>query len=367
MRKNNIKYLSILILAFAIIGCGKKKEEKNEIIRPVVVLDLAKENMMQTDSFPGMVVAKNDTVLAFKVPGSIESINVVAGDYVKKGDIIAHLSTSDYNVNLKANKEKYLAAKAQYDNMLKQFKRAKTLHDGKAMSDKNFDIVEAQFKGSKAIYLANLEGFKNAQNKLDDTYLRAPYDGYISNKLLDEGSVVSAATPVVSIVSDGIKKVEINVAGKDLNKFREDLKYKFVVNNASYDLKLVKVGQNTDLLKLTYPVTLEFMDKLSSDKMVSGTTGEIEILENKNANKDIVVPLTSLFENDGTYVYVYKDGKAIAKKVELGKFCANGNIVITKGLDMNDIVITAGSHTIENGQKVKILPKASPTNVGDVL
>ena len=189
-KTNKLKFLAILGLSVLLIGCHEKKKEENGIVRPVKIMDLSEEHSNGVANFPGMVVAKDDTILAFKFPGTISKINVVAGDYVKKGQVIASLDTKDYEVNLKANKEKYLAAKASFENMKKQYKRAQVLHDGKAMSDKNFDIVTAQYKATSAICQANLEGYKNAKNKLKDTNIYAPYDGYIGKKLLDRKSVV---------------------------------------------------------------------------------------------------------------------------------------------------------------------------------
>lgn len=364
--KNSIKYLIIFALGIALVSCKDKNKNDNQIIRPVVVLDLNTQNQNGSSNYPGMVVAKNDTVLSFKVAGSIKSINVVAGDYVKKGQVIATLEQNDYNVNLNANKDKYLAAKAQYENMKKQYARAKILHDGHAMSDKNFDIVTAEYQGAKAIASANLQSYRNAKNKLQDTNITAPYNGYIGNKFLDKGSVVGPGTPVVSIVSKGIKRIEINVAGKDLGQFTKDKNYNFITDTQSYPLTLIKVGKQKDFLKLTYPVTLQFK---KSNKLLAGKTGEVIVespIQNKN---EIVIPIKALFDKDnkGSYVYLYKDGKAVAQKVTLGEFKNNGNIVITSGLKMTDKVITAGVHTISDGQKVKILPKPSATNVGDIL
>lgn len=365
MRKNRLKVMTIIVLGMLLLGC-KQKEFKEEIIRPVVVLDLAKEQQMHDINFPGIVVADNDTTLAFKIPGSISKINVLPGDFVKKGDIIATLDTSDYNVNLEANKKQYDAAKAGYENMAAQYKRAVILHDGKAMSDKNFDIVTAQYKASKATLKAAEQGVKNAMNRVEDTKLRAPYDGYIGKKIMDEGSVVTAAEPVVKIVSQEMPRVDINIAGKDIDTIQKAESFTFRTANKTYILKLAKVGKNTDLLKLTYPVTFDFIDSAAKD-LIIGTTGTVVAnIANEN-HKEITVPLTALFEKDGSNVYLYNDGVVKSQKVELGALKSNGNITITKGLNRTDKVIIAGVHTVTEGEKVKVIQQPSETNVGGVL
>lgn len=365
MINNKFKYLSVLLLGLALVGCGKS-EKKEEIIRPVMVLDLKTEGNINNIDFPGIVVANNDTILGFKVPGSISKLNVLAGDYVKKGDIIATLDKSDYMINLEANVKKYDAAKAAYDNMVQQYKRAVVLHNGQAMSDKNFDIVTAQYKASKATLSAAEQGVKNAKNRMEDTKLKAPFDGYIGKRILDEGTVVNAGTPVVSIISQGMPRVDINVAGKDIDKVKNGQNYTFKTNDKEYQLKLVKIGKNTDLLKLTYPATFEFVSKDAND-LVIGTTGSVSMELVDKTNNSIEVPLTALFEKDGSCVYLYKDGVVKSQKVKLGELKSGGNVTITEGLTKDDIVVIAGVNTVSEGEKVRILEKTSSTNVGGVL
>ena len=365
MRLNKMKYGILILLSLALLGC-EKKQSTEKIIRPVMVLDLSNQKKTYDIEFPGLIVANNDTILGFKVPGSISKINVLAGDKVKKGDIIATLDISDYTINLEANSQKYDAAKAEYTNKVQQYKRAVVLHDGKAMSDKNFDIITAQYKAAAAQYKAAEQAVKNANNKLDDTKLKAPFDGYIGKRILDEGTVVGPGTPVVSIVSEGKLRVDINVAAKDLDIIKNANSYTFAREGKQYKLKLITIGKNTDLLKLTYPVTFEFAEG-NVDDLIIGSSGNVKVNVTNNEYGDITVPLTALFDKNGSCVYLYKDGTAVPQKVELGNLKSEGQITIVKGLNRDDKVIIAGVHTISEGEKVKILQKPSPTNVGGVL
>lgn len=364
MKQNKMKYVIIMMLGMLLLGCGKK-EHKEEIIRPVAILDLGEQSSNYTMEFPGLVVADNDTILAFKIPGSISKINVLPGDPVKKGQIIATLDESDYKVNLEANTKQYDAAKAGYDNMVQQYKRAVILHDGKAMSDKNFDIVTAQYKASLATLKAAEQGVKNAKNRVEDTKLKAPFDGYIGKRILDEGSVVSAATPVVSVVSQGKPRVDINVAGKDIQNIEKAESFVFKANDKTFNLKLIKIGKNTDLLKLTYPVTFEFVDE--NPGLIVGSSGSVAVNIANPDNGEITVPISALFDKDGSCVYLYQDGTVKAQRVELGALKSGGNITIIKGLKKDDKVVVAGVNTVTEGEKVKVLEKPSSTNAGGVL
>lgn len=364
MRRNKIKYIAAICLGMALLGCNKEKQ-KEELVRPVKVINLKTDFNQNIINFPGIVVAQNDTALGFKVAGSIAKLHVQAGDVVKKGDVIAELDNSDYLIGLEANKKKYEAAKAGYDNMVQQYKRATILHNGQAMSDKNYDIVTAQYKAAKAQFKAAEQGVKIAKNKTNDTRLVAPFDGYIGKRIVDEGTVVNAGTPVVTIVSQALPRVDINIAGKDIENVKEGSSFVFKTKDKEYNLKLTTIGKNTDFLKLTYPVSFDFVNK--DENLIVGTTGDVIVEIPNGEDKAIEIPITALFEKNGSCVYIYKDGVVESRNVEIGELKTGGNVTITKGLTRDDIVVTAGTTTISEGQKVKILPKTNSTNVGGVL
>lgn len=358
------KYCLGLITVLLLAGC-KKENQIEEIIRPVKILDLSQQKTNYEISFPTIAIPYNETILAFKVAGPIEDIFVEQGDKVKKGQKLGILDKRDYLINLEVYKKKYEAAKAAADNMIAQYKRAKIMYDGKAMSAKNFDIIEAQYKASLATLKTAEEGVKNAENRLEDIYLKAPYDGYIGKRILDKGSVVNAGTPVLSIISKGKPKLSINVAGKDINNIKNASSYLAVIEEKEYELKLSDISKKTDLLKLTYPVTFEFTDDV--ENILVGTTGYIKVQLSKEVSDDIFIPLSSLFEKNGTKVYIYENGIVKSKDIEIGELYSNGNVKVIRGLSKDDKVITAGVNTISEGEKVKILEESSDTNIGGVL
>lgn len=362
MKLNNLGIL--LILGTIFIGC-QKDETTTEIIRPVKVLDLAKNTQGYTLTFPAITVPQQESALAFKVPGSIKSLEVEQGQEVKKGELIAKLDDSDYLINLESAKKQYDGAKANADNMIAQYKRAKIMYDGKAMSSKNFDIVTAQYKGALAMLKNAEQGVKNAQNKLKDSELRAPYSGYIGKKIVDKGSVVGAGTPVVTLTSKTEPKIVINIAGKDIEKIGGGIP-KFVYNGKEYPAKVVEIGKTPDMLKLTYPVTLLFDGKVG-EEILSGTTGDVKFSYATPVTTELLIPITALFEDNGSKVYIYDNGVVKTRAVVIGELYSGGNVSIKSGLNPNDKVITAGVHTISDGTKVKILPEPAPTNVGGVL
>ena len=234
------------------------------------------------------------------------------------------------------------------------------------MTKKNFDAVTAQKKAAVSLLKEAQQGVENAQNKLKDTELRAPFSGYISKKFADAGSVVNAGTPVVSLSADENPEVTISVAIKDTDILKNAVSFIFVPNDSEkkYELKLKEIGKNPEFSKLTYPATFELLD---GKDIRMGMSGKVIASIKRDESSPIIIPASALFEDNGSKVYIYDNGVAKARKVKIGNLHSDGNIVILEGLNKNDKVITAGVNTIIDGEKVKLIPEESDTNVGNVL
>jgi len=81
----------------------------------------------------------------------------------------------------------------------------------------------------------------------------------------------------------------------------------------------------------------------------------VTISVKNNGNQEILIPLDALFEDNGSNVYLFKNGVAIKTAVEIGELRETDKISIVKGLKSGDKVIVAGVSKLANGEKVKIL------------
>lgn len=361
--KNRLLIAASILL---ISACGKD-DGAVKAVRPVKVIEVGKNSADKSIDFSGIVAPSKETVLGFKVAGPVAVMNLTQGQKVKKDEVIAELDTRDYKINLEVYKKKYEAAKAAADNAVFQYNRAEKLYRADAMTKKNFDMITAQKKAAVSMLKEAEQGVAAATNKLSDTQLKAPYDGYISKKFADAGSVVNAGTPVAAITAEGLPEVNISIAGKDIPLLENAKEFFFVPNDAPdkrYSLTLKEIGKNPEFAKITYPAVFEIKD---GDDIRIGSSGKVTAKIDSNENRDIVIPVTALFEDNGSRVYIYADGVVQSREVEIGNLYPDGQITIIKGLNPEDKVITSGINSITEGEKVKLLPEPSKTNIGNVL
>lgn len=350
------KYILVFLLIFLFTAC--KKEAKEEMIRAVKIQEI---NSMQDENFniefPAQISPSQKTVLAFKYAGKIKSINFESGDFVKKGQVIAIIDDTDYKVNLDAFSKKYEAAKAVAQNAEQQFARAETLYKGDALAKKDYDNALMQRNIAISTFKEASAGLQNARNTLTDTKIVAPYDGYIDKKVVDVGTVVPEGGPVVSFISDEITDISVNASLRDIEyiKNAENIVFKDSGSDKIYSLKIKSVAQNPDSINLTYPVVFTFSELSENDKFLSGQTGIVTIVVKNKGKEEILVPINAVFEDKGSNVYLFKDGKAIKTPIELGELRETDKISVVKGLKTGDKVIVAGVSKLADGDKVKLL------------
>ena len=350
------KYILVFLLLFIFTACKKDIEE--EVIRPVKIQEInSSQNENFNIDFPAQISPTQKTILAFKYAGKIKNINFESGDFVKKGQVIATIDDSDYKVNLEAISKKYEAANAVAQNAEVQFSRAEKLYKGGAMPKKDYDNALMQ----KNVAISTLKeasvGLENARNILNDTKIIAPYDGYIDKKIVEIGAVVPEGSPVISFISDEITDISVNASLKDIEyiKNASDISFKDNSSEKIYPLKIKTIAQNPDSINLTYPVTFTFLNLSKDEKFLSGQTGTVTISVKNNGDSEILIPLSALFEDNGSKVYLFKNGIAVKTAVEIGELRETDKISIVKGLKSGDKVIVAGVSKLADGEKVKIL------------
>jgi len=351
-----IKYILVFLLLFIFTACKKDTEE--EIVRPVKIQEInSSQNENFNIDFPAQISPTQKTILAFKYAGKIKSINFESGDFVKKGQVIATIDDSDYKVNLEAFSKKYEAANAVVQNAEAQFSRAEKLYKGGAMPKKDYDNALMQKNVAISTLKEASAGLENARNILNDTKIIAPYDGYIDKKIVEVGAVVPEGGPVVSYISNDITDISVNASLKDIEyiKNASDINFKDNSTEKIYPLKIKTIAQNPDSINLTYPVTFTFSNLSKDEKFLSGQTGTVTISVKNTENSEILIPLNALFEDNGSNVYLFKNGIAVKTTVEIGELRETNKISIVKGLKTGDKVIVAGVSKLVDGDKVKLL------------
>lgn len=354
MRKIVIVFLCGLFL-FA--GCKQEKEQK-EVIKTVKVDTAVTYGEKKTVSFPGKVKAASEIDLAFRISGPITKINVTEGQFVRKDQVLAEMDSRDYAVQLSATEAEYTQVKAEAERIIR-------LYEKQSISENDYDKAVSGLQQITAKYNAH-------QNALSDTRLRAPFDGYIQKRYFDKNETISAGIPLFSMISAGTPEVEINIpAGEFIrrNQFDSYSCYFELYPDRTFPLELLSINRKANLNQL-YTVRLRLKEGSTSQMPSPGMSTMVTIQFKPEDATMVSIPLTAVFEIDHIpTVWVYDEArqKINARNIRISEILTDGTLIVSEGLQAGEQVISAGVHGLSDNEKVKLLPKATTTNVGGLL
>ncbi len=181
----------------ALAGANDIPSEKPLIIRPVPTGTVVPLKRTTVREFPGTVRAEQRVDLAFSVSGQLLTLNADEGLHVRKGAVIAQLDQRDFIIDLDK-------ATAAFDEARKTLERTRTLIRQKVVSQSDLD-------GDQATYDSTRAEMRAKKKALEDTVIRAPFDGVIAKRYVENHEHITAKAPIVSIQDISVIQVVFEV------------------------------------------------------------------------------------------------------------------------------------------------------------
>lgn len=176
----NVKLISILSLGLILGACGGNSSSQEEaiIVKTATASTYSNETVKE---FPIITQPFRTTELSFRVSGPIDRLDVYAGNYYRRGDIIAEIDPRDYRIRRERAEAVYRQAKAEYE-------RISALYQKNNLSASTYEKARAEYTSAKAV-------FDTAVNELEDTRLVAPFNGYVGEVYVEKFQDVKATSP----------------------------------------------------------------------------------------------------------------------------------------------------------------------------
>jgi len=292
----------------------------------------------------GNVDTKENILVQPEVPGTLVTLNAVAGQRVSKGQILGRVDDGGGSQQLASLENQYALAKTT-------FERQKNLWDQKIGS-------EIQFLNAQTQMISAQKAVAQAKAQLAKTVIRAPFTGVIDEVFVERGEVVAAgAKGLMRIVNLNNMYVSTLVPETYIGKLKVGTVVDVTLNSLgkTYKGKIRQIASsiNPSNRSFNIEVALPNPDNLLRPNQVA----KLRIVD-YISNKAVVVP-TNVVQEDGKgnqYVYTITDIKGktgTAKKVivEAGK-SSNNVTEILSGLSEDDMIVTEGVNTISEGMQL---------------
>ena len=352
----NHYFLCLMGIALFFSACRSSESTGKQVM--IVKAEVVRSHQGELQiTYPGRIKAAADVDLAFRVAGPILRMPAEIGRFVRKGTVLAEIDPRDYEIQLKATEAEYNQIKAEAERVIELYNR-------KSVPVNDYDKAVSGLQQISAKYAAHT-------NALRDTRLLAPFDGYIQKKYFDDNETVAAGIPVISMINTNYFEVEIDIPSVDYvrqNLFRKFSCVADVFPGETFPLELIDIAKKANLNQL-YRVRL----RLKPDTRVAlaaGMSVNVVIDYGVDGTSLMEVPLEAIFEEKGnSAVWIYRpETKSVERRnVQIRQILKNGKVVIDKGLDEGEMVVTAGVHKLKEGMKVELLKPVPATNIGGLL
>lgn len=345
--KKPIPHLLIIsILAFSLFTCGSRTEVEEIVETKVpVAIDTVKYQPFQIDFHSiGRVVSENQVNLLFQSAGQVESISVNIGDYVTKDKRLASIKTDVYATM-------YVQAKSMYEKSKRDLESSKALFDSNVISSDQFEMARIGLDNARAAYT-------QAKNSMDNTVLRAPFNGWIVAKNLNIGDLVApggAIQPPMVLADMDHLKIIIPVPEARIGQIKNgqpaQIKFKTFPGRV-FEGAVLRIGMAPKNMSNNYDVEVRMAGNMSGMKL--GLIGDVRIIQ-EYFEETLVLPL-NLIQDDGDkqFIYLEEEGRAVQKEISI-RALAGSQVFVEADIVPGDILIVKGHNDVKDGTLLDIV------------
>ena len=354
----------------ALVTASAAKEAVSVELANTDVTQVRMLDITQGLAVSGSLKAVNSAVIKARVAGELQGLTVREGDFVKAGQVIARIDASEYRSRVRQVKEQAESAKAQVDVVQRQYDNNKALVDQGFISKTALDVSLANLNAAQSTYKAAQAATDVATKSVDDTVLKAPISGQVSQRLAQPGERVGVDARIVEIVDLSRLELEATLSAADSTQIQIGQSAELQIEGSSKTVaaKVVRInpsaqaGSRSVLAYLSIDNTKPDALPLRQGLFAQGTLGTARTTL-------LAVPLASVRTDKPTpYVQAIENGKVVHRAAELG---ARGNtngtdVVAIKGVPDNTVVILGNIGALREGTSVKFTQANNVVNAKTV-
>ncbi len=323
------------------------KNVKNERNEPLISIEKIKiQDRMVNLYLTGTVDSRKNVEITSEVSGKITSVNVINGNFIKKGDSIAFIDVKDKQLRLEK-------AEVTLEQRQLEYESNKLLNKSDYTSDSVVSESLAAFKMAQA-------DLKQAQLDLDNCNIVAPFDGIVDMIIVREGMLINNSTSIARVIKCGEYIVNSNIPEKEIHKL-EIKNAEVKILGIDYSLKgnVNAISMHSEENTRSYKIEISIPELEQKCMNIIGKTADITL--NLYKAKSFLVPSYALsLSDEGIIGIKVLDEENIVKfhRLEIleededGHFWVKLDRATTEQLETIN-VITQGHKYVKHEQKVK--------------
>lgn len=354
---NRILLLAAPFMLVMLAGCQEKEETSQAVVRPVLS-QIVTLRRLPASSFAGTVQPKVQTNFGPRVTGLLVARDVDVGDTVTGGQLLAALDPTSLELAVGSARADLTNAQATLANAVSVERRTKALFKVGTETQASVESTEQASAAAEASVVQSRSALSKAEEQLSYAQVKAAFDGVVTQTGAEVGQVVAAGAAVVTVARPDDRDAVVDIPdGNALLPVGTPFSVSLQIDPA-----MMVSGKVREIAPAADPATRTRRVKIALENPPAafrlGTTITATLKE--AIVEQLVLPVTAILVRDGkSYVWVVDEGGGTVKAVEVNTGPQAGNgIVITSGIDAGMRVVTAGVHSLEDGQKIKVEDEA---------
>jgi len=351
----------LAVAALALTGCARHEPPAaaaaNVLAEPVHLAG-AGEGLR----YPVEVTARYSTSMSFRIPGKIIERTVRLGATVRKGQAVAQLDPVDAQkqaiaaeATLDAAEHRLVFARQQFDRDTAQSARNLIATNQLEQSQTAFSTALAAREQAAAERVV-------ARNNVQYTTLFADHDGVITSENAETGQVVAAGQAVFGLAWSGDVDIVLDAAASHVDAIAAGQTASVELSalpGQRFDARVREISPSADTQSRSYRVKLTLLHPAPSVRL--GMTGEAVLAQSPHGTAEaanrVTVPATAIFHRGNepaVWLVRPTDSMLELRPVSVSSY-GERSAVVASGLKDGDIVLSAGVHTVHEGELVKVV------------
>lgn len=378
----NKKYIYIGLFLLIIIGFWYVKQNTAITVKTIQIIESSGLGQDAVLTGQGYVVAQVKAAISSKATGRLQELFVIEGDKVKKGMIIGRIESNDVQANLNQQKSQIAVlnaslsnAQAELEDAHSAYLRQQSLLQNKVGTQSEFDASQGRWKRAlaqvsfaQAQINAQQAAIASAQVLVENTVIRAPFDGTVLSKNANVGEVITALGgaagsrgAVVTLADMSSLEVEADVSESSLSKILPNMPVEISVSaiaDKKYKGYVNKIIPTADRGKGTVQIKIRFNE--IDERVLPEMGAKVNFLRQNIANEEqkpakILIPTSSILTVNGkkTVFIVGAGSKATEQIIKTGAIFGEFTEV-KQGLMSGTSLIISPIEKLSSGSSITI-------------
>ncbi|TCS39784.1 efflux RND transporter periplasmic adaptor subunit [Reinekea marinisedimentorum] len=291
-------------------------------------------------NFDGIVEAVNQSVVSAQVSGRILELPFDVGDYVAQGDVIARFTDTEQRAAVSAAQAGLGEARARFTEADLQLKRVSDVYKQGLVSQSDFNQATAAQKAAAARVDSASAALNDAEERLSNTVVIAPYSGIVVKRLTDIGSAVSPGSPLIQGLSLDQLRVQVDIPQQHIGPLRQHKQARILLDSGeSIEVTELRIPPSADPSTHSFRVLLSLPEGEHALPIFPGTLVKVAFV---NGSEDqLLIPADSVAhrgEVTGVYVLSEDASNLEFRYIRTGRELPSAEVVALSGLSAGELI-----------------------------